>query len=167
MGHVNLFVNLNQKFVISVLISRDKVTSISSKRVFDYLVQNGTTYIDSNSPNVIYVITCNRYSLQYVEETVQKLNKRFKWHKTVFNQPCKCGFVRILLDHFHKGVCWNASCSVQILEKIRWKWQNSQKCFGCFQSIQKEATCEIMDAKIGNCFSLWFKWPCSGWWISH
>ena len=104
MGHVNLFVNVNQKFLISVLISRDKVTSISSKRVFDYLVQNGTTYIDSNSPNVIYVITCNRYSLQYVEETVQKLNKRFNWHKTVFNQPCKCGFVRILLDHFHKGV---------------------------------------------------------------
>ena len=31
-----------------------------------------------------YLITCNRRSLQYVGETVQKLNIRFNWHKTGF-----------------------------------------------------------------------------------
>ena len=50
---------------------------------------------------------------QYVGETVQKLDKRFNWHRTGFNQSSKCVFCRILLDHFHKGVCRNSTYSVR------------------------------------------------------
>ena len=43
MGCVKLFFNVNRKFAnsISNSISRDKVVSTSSKRIFDYVVQIG------------------------------------------------------------------------------------------------------------------------------
>ena len=75
-GHGNLFINRNQKIVISSLI-----LSLGIK-IFDCVAPNETTYIDCNSPNVIYLITCNRCTLQYVGETVlEKLNKKtgFNW----------------------------------------------------------------------------------------
>ena len=63
----------------------DKVISTSSKRIFDYVVLNWTTYIDCNFPNVLFLTTYKRCSLQFVWETVQNLNKRFNWLKTGFN----------------------------------------------------------------------------------
>lgn len=36
---------------------------------------------------LIYLITCSRCSLQDIGVTAQKLNKRFNWHRTGFNQP--------------------------------------------------------------------------------
>ena len=50
----------------SNFVSRDKIISTSAKRIFDCLVTSGTTYIDCNSLNVIYLITCSRCSLHYV-----------------------------------------------------------------------------------------------------
>ena len=41
------------------------------------VVPNGIKYTDCNSDNVIYIITCNRSSLHFVGETIQKLNKSF------------------------------------------------------------------------------------------
>ena len=89
-GHVNLLIKVNQEFVNSNLIL---------SRIFDCVVPTGTTYIGCNSLNMIYVINCNRYSLQYVGETVQKFNERFNWHKTGFNY---CG---IPSEHLHKSAC--------------------------------------------------------------
>ena len=82
------------------------------------LLPNGTTYIDCKSPYLIYLITCNRCCLQYVEKTVQKLNKRFNWQRTGFHQPGKYGFCHIVSDYFHKGIYCNASYSAQLLEKL-------------------------------------------------
>ena len=79
-GHVNLFINVNQKLK-STFVFRDNVVNTSSKGIFDFVVPRSTAYIDCNSPNVIYLITCNRYTLEYVGETVQKLNKLFNWHR--------------------------------------------------------------------------------------
>ena len=103
---------LKPKFVYRV-----KVISTSSKKILDCVVPNWTTYIDCISPNVIYLIPCNRSFLQYVGETVQKLNKRFNWRNTGFNHPGKYGVCRILSDHFHKYVCCNTSYSVQNIDK--------------------------------------------------
>ena len=47
----------------------NKVISTSSKKIFDCRVPNGTTYIDCNSPNVIYLVTCSRCSFHHVVET--------------------------------------------------------------------------------------------------
>ena len=48
MDHVNQFINLYQKYsnFKSNFVSTNKVLSISSKRVFDSVVPNGTTYVD-------------------------------------------------------------------------------------------------------------------------
>ena len=102
----------------SNFVSRDKLVSTSSKRIFGCVVPNETTYIDCNSPSVIYLMTCNRCSLPYVAGTCQKVNKKFNWQRTGFNQPDKYVFCRILSNNFHKGVCCNASYSVQVQEKL-------------------------------------------------
>ena len=59
----------------SNFVSRDKLVSTSSKRIFDCVIPNETTYIDCNSPSVIYLMTCNRCSLPYVAGTYQKVSK--------------------------------------------------------------------------------------------
>ena len=61
MGHKIFFINANQKFAKSKLpnfVSRDKIVSTSSKNCeFDCELPNGTTYVNCNSPTVIYLIT--------------------------------------------------------------------------------------------------------------
>ena len=98
--------------------AKDKVVSVSTKRIYDCIVPDGTIYIDCHTSNVIYLITCNKCCLQYVGETAQKLNERFNCHRSGFKHPDKYGFCHILSDHFNKGVCKDASYSVQILEKL-------------------------------------------------
>lgn len=61
-GYVNLFINVNQKLK-STFVLRDNVVNTSNKGIFDFVVPRSTTYIDCNSANVIYLITCNRYTL--------------------------------------------------------------------------------------------------------
>ena len=97
-------------------VSIDKVVSSCSKRIFDRVIPNRTTFTDCNSPNVIYLITCKRCCLQHVRETAQKLSKMLNWHRTSFNQPSKYGFSRILSDRFQRGVFKNATC--HILENL-------------------------------------------------
>ena len=67
---------------------------------------------------MIYLITCNKCSLQYVGETVQRLNERFTGHRQGMKSPEKHGTCKILTGHFNKGSCKGAEYSVQILEKI-------------------------------------------------
>ena len=83
-GHLNLFVNVNQNIckLKPNFVSRDKVISTSIKNIFDCVVRNGTAYNDCNSPNGKYKFNCNRCSLQYVGKDVQRVNKRFNWHRT-------------------------------------------------------------------------------------
>ena len=109
--------NANQTFLSSSLIMLLK-DGVIKKRMFYCVVLNGNTYIDCSSPNVIYLMTCNRCSLLFVGETVQELNKKLNCHGTGFEQPVKYGFSRIFVDHFHKAFCCNASYSVEILKKL-------------------------------------------------
>ena len=102
----------------NIFAAQDKVLSTCSKRIYDCIVPPGTVYIDCHTANVIYLITCSRCQLQYVGETVQKINERINWHKSCFRHPKKYSFCRILSDHFHKGICKNASFTVQIFEKL-------------------------------------------------
>ena len=107
-------------------VSRDKVISTSSKRIFEFVVPNGTTYIVCNSPCVVYLTTCKRCFLHYVGKTVQKLNKSFSWHRTGFRQSGKYSFCQIISDHFHKVVYCNASYSLQILKKLEGNWRTTR-----------------------------------------
>ena len=98
--------------------ARNDVVSSCTKRVYECITPPGSVYIDCNTPNVIYLITCNNCSLQYVGETVQRLNERFTGHRQGMKSPEKHGTCKILTGHFNKGSCKGAEFSVQILEKI-------------------------------------------------
>ena len=47
-------------------------------------------------------------------------------NKTCFQNPKKCGFCRTLSNHFHKGVCKNASYTVKILKKFDVNWRSAR-----------------------------------------
>ena len=99
-------------------LAKDRVVSSCTKRIYDCITPPASVYIDCNSPNVIYLITCSNCKLQYVGETVQKLNARFNKHRQGIKSPEKYGTCRILSNHFNEGCCRGKSFSVQILEKL-------------------------------------------------
>ena len=98
-------------------VSRDQALSSASKRFYDCIVPAGILYVDYHSSNVTYLITCNEFYMQYVDETAHKLNEKFNGHWTGFKHPGKNGFCKILSRNFHEGKCKGASYQVQILEK--------------------------------------------------
>ena len=58
MNNINPFINATQMWKSkSNFICRDKVASTFSKKMFDCVVPNGTTSVDCNSPNKIYLIS--------------------------------------------------------------------------------------------------------------
>ena len=70
------------------------------------------------SANLVYLLTCNKCSLQYVGETGQGLNKRFSKHRQGIEGTGESTGCRILSEHFNSGLCKNASYTVTILEKL-------------------------------------------------
>jgi len=77
-----------------------------------------TVYLDCQSANVIYLLTCCNCGLQYVGETVMQLNFRFKGHRKGIKIPEKYGGCKILTTHFNEGICKGATYTVQIVEKL-------------------------------------------------
>ena len=69
------------------------------------------------------LITCSRYSFQNVDETVQRLNKRFNLHKTGYVKHRHC---KILSDHFTKGICEGVKYRVQIIAKVEENVRNKR-----------------------------------------
>ena len=56
---LNVFTDVN----LNDFSAQDWAVSASSKRIFDCVALSGTVYLDCHSPNIIYLITCSRYSL--------------------------------------------------------------------------------------------------------
>ena len=50
--------------------ARDLVASSFTHRMYECVVPRVSVYVNDNSENVIYLITCNNFHLQYVRETV-------------------------------------------------------------------------------------------------
>ena len=56
--------------------AQTRVVSTTSKRIFDCISPSATVYLGCHS-SVIYLITCGRYSPQYIREAAQRINERF------------------------------------------------------------------------------------------
>ena len=67
---------------------------------------------------MIYLITCDKCSIQYVGETVRGLNFRIREHQKGIRYPENNYGCRLLTQHFTNGLCKNARFSVKIIEKI-------------------------------------------------
>ena len=96
----------------------DKVVSSATHRISDVIVPDNTVYLNCHSPNVIYLLTCNKCGMQYVGETCQKLNERINTHISNLKHSEKNGFCKILSTHFTSGLCKDAGFKVQLLEKL-------------------------------------------------
>ena len=79
--------------------------------------KNINTLNCSNS-NCIYLITCGRFGVQYVEETVQSLRDKFSGHRTGMKNPFADSKCIILGKYFGTGICRNASYKVNMIEKF-------------------------------------------------
>ena len=55
-----------------VFSAQTRVVSTTSKRISHYVLPFSTVYVDFHSSNVIYLINCSRYDLQYVWEAEDK-----------------------------------------------------------------------------------------------
>ena len=92
-------------------------------------------FLSCHSTNVIYLLTCNRCSIQYVGETVQpKMSSRMTAHIRTANKDSTEEGCRYLREHFTTGVCKDATFSVTIIEKLKGSGRDT------FGSIVKEET---------------------------
>ena len=76
-----------------------------------------TNFADCNSSNLIYLLRCNKCSLQYVGETGRKLKKRLAEHISAIRKgKGSCPF---LIKHFSQGnPCYGEGFSVNVLENL-------------------------------------------------
>ena len=74
--------------------------------------------LNCSTSNCIYLITCCRYRLQYVGETVQSLRDGFSGHRAGMKNPFADNKCKILSKHFSVGICRNANYIVNINEKL-------------------------------------------------
>ena len=72
---------------------------------------------DCNTTNVVYLLFCNKCSLQYVGQTGRKLKTRITQHINAIRNG-KRGGCPFLVKHFNSGPCCDESFSVNILEKL-------------------------------------------------
>ena len=72
--------NTKHQFQLDFYPSENFISSVT-KRMYDWVTLPGTIHIKRHSLNVIYLITCCRFSLQYVCEILQKLNEMFSLQK--------------------------------------------------------------------------------------
>ena len=96
----------------------NNILSTTTNRLYKCIVPASSIYVNDHSSNVLYLITCNKYKLQYVGETSQNLNKRFNWHNSCFRNPTAYSFCQILNTHFSKRYCKDSSYIANIIEKL-------------------------------------------------
>ena len=77
--------------------------------------------------------------MQYVGETVQKLNERFAGHTIGLNKPDKYGFCKILSNHFNVGCCKNSQYHVQILEKLEGNGRTERGALDASKTQERKA----------------------------
>ena len=93
----------------SSLTHRKHVTKCGEKNI---------NTLNCSTSNVIFLITCCRCGLQYVEESVKSLRDRFSGYRAGMKNPFADNRCKILSKHFSVGLCKNANYIVNIVEKL-------------------------------------------------
>ena len=108
----------------------NNILSTTTNRLYKCIILAGSTYVNDRSPNVVYLITCNKCKLLYVAETSQNLNKRFNWHNYCFRNRTAYSFCKILNTHFRKGYCKDSSYTVNVIQKTWGGRMYIKECYG-------------------------------------
>ena len=103
----------------------DSFTSYATHRKYKVKNYDKEKKLSCNTDNLVYLITCDHCSCQYVGETSQQLNGRFNDHRYTFTHLNKGSNSTVLRDHFTTGLCNKKSFKVQIIETIKQPGQYS------------------------------------------
>ena len=88
--------------------SSTAISNVSNKTYVCVNVNN--SLLSCTFQNLIYLMTCNVFNLQYVGETTTRLNIRMNGHRSSTN-----GCPHVIN---HKKTCTGATFSIQILKKL-------------------------------------------------
>ena len=100
----------------SFLKPTDKIVGSMTNRTYS-CANYEKFYVVCNSSNIICLILCSNFFMQYVGETTQQLNIRFGTHRASLSEKIKSDSCKWLAEHFSTGICKNAKYFVQIIEK--------------------------------------------------
>ena len=112
-------------------IPANSVLSTNTNRLYKCILTAGSTYVNDIFSNVVYLITYNKFELQYVGETSQNLNRRLNWHNFYFRNTTANFFCKILITHFRKGYCKDSSYIVNIIEKLKLTRHRARNTIDC------------------------------------
>ena len=135
LGHGSIYLYLYLSIYLSIYLSvfRDgsrrwqfqnkfipvsNVLSTTTYGLYECIASAGSTYVNDHSSNVDYLITCNKFKLQYVGEASQNLNKRFNWHNSCFRNTTIYSFCKVLNTDSSKGYFKDCSYTANIIEKL-------------------------------------------------
>jgi hypothetical protein len=99
-----------------ILLLNTVIDSPITHRSHEFYNPEGDT-CDCNSTNLVYLLTCNKCSLQYVGQTGRKLKTRITEHINAIRKGKKGG-CPFLIKHFNSGPCCDETFTVNILEKL-------------------------------------------------
>jgi hypothetical protein len=104
----------------NTFVPADKVVSTITKRIYDVVIAPGEKFINCHSANVVYLLTCNSCSLQYVGETVRNLGLRICEHRGCIRDYAegKMRGCKRLPEHFNNDTCKGSGFTTRILEKL-------------------------------------------------
>ena len=98
--------------------------------------------LNCSNSNCIYLITCYKCSLQYVEETVHSQRGRFSGNRAGMKNPFPDNKCKIVSKYFGVGLCRNVNSTVNIIEKLygSWRYGNGLLLPGVTVKRQKNKT---------------------------
>ena len=100
-------------------------SSNTKKRYWRINHDPNVSILDCKSTNVIYLLTCQSCTIQYVGETCQpKLSDRISKHRPCTESIVKEPGCRYVKEHFTSGPCKDALFSVHIIEKLQGNGRN-------------------------------------------
>ena len=102
--------------VCPALNHSDEVSSTVTHRKYKIINHEAPTYVTCNSSNLIYLLTCDNFKMQYVGQTVQTIQDRMSKHRgDIRKGKGSCPF---LIKHFNSGPCRVSIFSIQVVEKF-------------------------------------------------
>ena len=95
------------------------ITSSNTGRSYKVVNEEFPQIVNCSSRNVIYLVTCSTCKLQYVGQTVSKVNIRFATHRRCMAGVANAASCKRLSEHYSSGKCQGSDYSVHVIEK----WQ--------------------------------------------
>ena len=99
-----------------VFLPKNNISSTVTSRHYEVVNHDFPSFCDCSSSNVIYLLSCEHCSLQYVGQTGRRLRDRITEHRNNISKGNSSS--PFLTKHFKSQPCLGAKFSISILEKL-------------------------------------------------